>query len=410
MTARSSGWRSPLSGSRPDRGIFRVGVAFGVLLLGTNLPSPLYHIYQNRFGFSTSVVTLIFAAQALVVVPVSLGLGSLSDRVGRRPVSLAVLVLAAVGCCLFAVADGTAWLFAARACQGAAVGAGTGALTAALLDMEPSGDQRRAAQAASLAGAGGVALGPLVSGVLVEWAPAPLALPYAVELVLLGGVALALPAGRQTTGPAPAGWRPHWPRVPAGLRAATARAIVVESVVWAVTALFLAVGAPYAADLLDTDNHALYGVVAFAMLAASCVAQLTVGRTGPHRAQISGLLLTVPGVAMLVLAFPMRSLVVLMAGAVTAGIGHGRAFQGSQQSINDLAPSDARAELNSAYYCGIYLAVALSAIGVGLVADATSLVVAVRWFAAGIAAAGLAAVVWLLSRQRFAVSVQVPGQ
>jgi hypothetical protein len=43
---------------------FVVTAAFFVLLLGANLPAPLYGTYQRRFGFSTTVLTLVFATYA----------------------------------------------------------------------------------------------------------------------------------------------------------------------------------------------------------------------------------------------------------------------------------------------------------------------------------------------------------
>ena len=77
-----------------------------------------------------------------------------------------------------AAAQGTAWLFAARAVQGVAVGAMSGTASAALVELEPDGDRARAAMVATLAQAGGSGLGALVGGVLAEYAANPLVLPF----------------------------------------------------------------------------------------------------------------------------------------------------------------------------------------------------------------------------------------
>jgi predicted MFS family arabinose efflux permease len=381
---------------RSSRQFQMVALGFAVLLVGTNLPSPLYQVYQQRFGFTTGLLTLIFATQAVVVVPSLLGLGAMSDHIGRRPVILAGLALAAAACALFALATGPGWLFAARAMQGAAVGASTGALTAALVELEPTGDRHRAALAATLAGAAGVAVGPLLAGGLAEWAPAPLTLCYLVEIALLAAAAAAVRTVSESGERAPGRWRPQWPRVPSGGWAAFLRATVVGALAWAVAGLFLAVGAPYAAELLSTDNLALHGALGFGMLATSCVAQLGFRTTSPRTAQVAGLVLTVTGLAALVLAFPPASLALLLVGTLLAGVGHGLAFAGSQRDIDVLAPDDSRAGLNSAYYLGIYLSVAVSTTGVGFLADAVTLAGAVRVFAVAIGVAGLVGTAWIL--------------
>ncbi len=104
-----------------------------VVMMGANLATPLYVVYAARFGFSSFVLTAIFAAYAFVLVPTLVFFGRLSDRFGRRPVILAGLVVAAIGLAVFAAAQGTAWLFGARMLQGLAVGLISGPSTAALV-------------------------------------------------------------------------------------------------------------------------------------------------------------------------------------------------------------------------------------------------------------------------------------
>ena len=103
-----------------------VAYALLILLTGTNLPTPLYRGYEASFGFSPLVVTLIFAAYVAALVPSLLVAGPLSDAVGRRRVLLPALAVAALGSLCFALAEGTAWLFAARILQGIAVGSASG--------------------------------------------------------------------------------------------------------------------------------------------------------------------------------------------------------------------------------------------------------------------------------------------
>jgi MFS family permease len=84
-------------------------------------------------------VTAIFAGYALVLLATLLVFGRLSDYIGRRPVILAGLALNAAACVVWWLAGGAGALFAARALQGASVGLVSGAIGAALLELQRPG-------------------------------------------------------------------------------------------------------------------------------------------------------------------------------------------------------------------------------------------------------------------------------
>src|ERR1700759_1133758 len=118
-------------------------------MAGSNLATPLYAVYRAEFGFSSAVLTVVFATYALVLAPSLLVFGQLSDRLGRRRVMAAGLLTATAGLLLFALANGIAWLFAARAVQGLAVGMLGGAASAALVELDPRPDENAAALVAA---------------------------------------------------------------------------------------------------------------------------------------------------------------------------------------------------------------------------------------------------------------------
>lgn len=70
--------------------------AFLATMLGTTLPTPLYALYQRRYGFSELTVTVIFAVYAAGVITALMLFGRVSDEAGRRPVLLAGLGLSAL--------------------------------------------------------------------------------------------------------------------------------------------------------------------------------------------------------------------------------------------------------------------------------------------------------------------------
>jgi len=372
-----------------------VAAALFVLLLDGNLATPLYAVYRERFGFSGTELTLIFATYTVVLIPSLLLFGQLSDRVGRRRVLVGGLAGATAGLLLLALADSTAWLFVARAVQGASLGAVVGTAAAALVEAEPHGDHQRAALAAVLAQSGGSAAGPIVAGSLAEWAPAPRQLCYA--LAAAATVLIAVAVWRIAEPSQPSGeWRLQRPSVPREIRTRFARVSLSSAVCWGIGALFLSVVPSYAAALLDTHDLALLGAISAGMLGVACVLQ-TVGertRMPPHRAQVVGLALLIGGIAALIAAFPRHSLALVLAGAALAGAGLGLTYFGSQSEINRIAPSDRRGEVTAAFITCQYVFVSVTAISVGLVSDAASLAAAVR--AAGIAIAVTASltVVW----------------
>ena len=94
-------------------------------------------VYQAQWRFSATTLTAVFAVYVLVLLLTLLVFGSLSDYLGRRRVIAVALAASAGACGLFLAAHGVGLLFAARALQGAAVGAATSAAGAALIDLQP---------------------------------------------------------------------------------------------------------------------------------------------------------------------------------------------------------------------------------------------------------------------------------
>jgi MFS family permease len=348
------------------------------VMAGANLAAPLYAVYADDYGFSGIVLTTVFATYAVTLVITLLLAGRLADRVGRRPVILAGLVVAALALLLFTVASATWWLYAARALQGVAVGLISGPATAALVEIDPRRDEARPALLAGLAQAVGSGVGPLLSGALAQWGPAPLHTPYLVGLVgtvVAGGFVWTLPDGKRSAEP----WRIQWPRVPREIRGDFLRLGVTAGLVWASLALYLSVVPSYVADLLSTGNLALLGANSSLACFASAGAQLWTRRRGGRRArwQALGLGLLAAGLVLLIVSSVTESLVTVLLGAVVTGIGHGVGFLHAQDELNALAPTERRAEVSAAFVCCIYVLVGGSVIGVGLLEELGSLSTAV---------------------------------
>jgi MFS family permease len=164
-----------------------VAAMVAVMFMGSTLVTPLYAPYRQAFGFAQVTLTLIYAVYAVGNLLALLIFGRVSDQIGRRPVGLAAIVLAALATVLFLLATSTAWLFAARLVSGFAIGLASGTGAAWLTGLVPGGDKSLGSRMAAEANFAG--LSGLVSTITV-------AATRALEsrAAMLTGLALFIPS------------------------------------------------------------------------------------------------------------------------------------------------------------------------------------------------------------------------
>lgn len=171
---------------------FRAALALFAVGWGANQFAALLPVYREVDGATAGQVTALFGAYAVGLVPALLLVAPVSDRIGRGRVLRPVLVLSFVATVVLMVGGHSLTLLLvgrllAGVASGAAFAPGT-AWVKELSDAAPGTGARRAAIALSA----GFGTGPLVTGVLAQWAPAPTVLPYVPHLVLTVAVAVLL--------------------------------------------------------------------------------------------------------------------------------------------------------------------------------------------------------------------------
>ena len=173
----------------------RAVFALFAVAAGTNVPTPLLLVYRERLDLSAELLTVLFGCYAAGLVPALLLAGPLSDRLGRRPVALPGMVLAVLASLAFAAAeDSVQLLFAARFAQGVVSGVVFSVGSAWVGELSLASGEGAGGRRAAFAMTAGFSLGPLMSGLLGQYAPAPTVLPYLVHAVLaVAGLAMALP-------------------------------------------------------------------------------------------------------------------------------------------------------------------------------------------------------------------------
>src|SRR5215472_509159 len=114
--------RNPIQTGHSDVELEAVAGKLGVMFVGATLPTPLYPLYRENFGFSAVTLTLIYATYVLGNLAALLFFGTLSDQIGRRATSLPAIAVGIASTAVFAAAQGTPWLFAARGLSGFSTG------------------------------------------------------------------------------------------------------------------------------------------------------------------------------------------------------------------------------------------------------------------------------------------------
>jgi MFS family permease len=81
-----------------------VAAIFVLFMAASGVPSPLYVVYQQEWGFSDTTLTVVFAIYIVGLLGALLTVGALSDHIGRRPVLAAAIALELVALVLFITA------------------------------------------------------------------------------------------------------------------------------------------------------------------------------------------------------------------------------------------------------------------------------------------------------------------
>jgi predicted MFS family arabinose efflux permease len=362
----------------------------GLALWSSGAPTIVYPLYERSWGLTAATSTLIFAIYPIVLIPVLVIFGNLSDSLGRRFAILLGLAALALGTLTFGLATGLPEVLIGRALMGVGVGLSLSPAAAAMIELGGPERAPRASSTMTAATAVGLALATIVGGALVQYAPDPLHLTFWVlfaVIVAVGALALFLPRVRDAAG----AWRPSLPRVPAGLRRAFVAGALAVSAAYAVGSVFLALGAQVAADLLRSSNALLNGIViAISAIAIGAVAVLT--RRVPSRLALGiGPAAILFGMGSLVLAGIAHSMPLFVVSSVFTGGGYSLMYAGGLGIITATAQVHHRAAVISAAFTVGYLVQAVVALVLGAIATDTGLLVAIELAAVVVMAFAVAA-------------------
>jgi MFS family permease len=348
---------------------------FVLFTAASSVPSPLYVVYQREWDFSPATLTVVFAVYVVGLLGSLLVVGALSDHVGRRPVLAAAIALEAVALVLFIAAGDVTVLAVARVLQGIATGAAMTTLGAALVDLNPPHAPGRAGVVNGVAPLSGLAIGALGCGALVQFAPAPTHLVYALLLAGMVLAAVAVAHMPETSARRPGGLTSLRPRVgiPARLRPEVYAIVPILAASWALGGLYLSLGPSVAANLFGLQSHLVGGLVVTLLCGTGAATAFALrSRSIEGVLAIAGGLLAA-GTVLTLAGIEAGSATVAAAGTVVAGVGFGASALGCFGTLARLAAPEERGELFAVAFVIAYLAFSLPAILAGFATTSAGL-------------------------------------
>ena len=338
--------------------------ALASFLAASAAPTPLYHLYQEDFGLTPVMLTVVFAAYAFGLLAALLTVGSLSDHLGRRPVVLAALTVNAVAMTVFLLANSVGLLIAARLIQGFGAGVAATALGAAVVDL----NQERGPMLNAVAPFAGLTVGALGSAALITYAPAPEHTVFGVLLVatllLLGALWRMPETARAELGP----WASLVPRVhiPRAARKALIAITPINIAGWTLGGFYFSLVPSLVRVATGLTSPLVGGGVVASLTLTAALSVLVVRQWSPRTTLAFATLVITLGVGIILLGVNMQSVLVMIGGSLFTGFGFGATFSGNMKTLLPLALPDERAGLLSAFYVQSYLAFSLMAIVAGL--------------------------------------------
>jgi len=366
---------------------------FVLFAAAASAPTPLYVVYQRAWGFSDTTLTVIFAVYVLGLIGSLLVLGGLSDHVGRRPLLAGAIALEGAAFVLFIVAGGVTVLLLARAVQGIATGIAFSTLGATLVDLNPPHSPGRAGLVNGVAPISGLALGALGCGALVQYAPAPTHLVFALLLagmVFAGLVVARLP---ETSAKRPGAIASLVPvlGIPVRLRQDVYAIAPIIVASWALGGLYLSLGPSVALGIFGLRNHLIGGLVVTLLSGAGAVTAFSL-RAWPTRTvlRMSAVLLSA-GTALTLAGVEAHTVELAFAGTVVAGVGFGASALASFGTLARIAAPGERSELLAAALVIAYLAFSLPAVAAGFASTSFGLHPTTVVYSLGVVTLGLIA-------------------
>ncbi|MDX3924732.1 MAG: MFS transporter [Shinella sp.] len=333
------------SGRSRRLGFVAATVALVAAFAASAAPIPLYGIYRASDGLTYGDLSLTAVAYFAGAVTSLLVFGRLSNHLGRRPVILLSLGLAAIASLILLDVPNVMPLILGRVLLGLACGLASSATAAFLIDNAPANPPWLGAAISSSAPMIGLTIGALGSGTLAEYGTMPRTLPYlgAVAILLAGACLIVM--SHETVPRQPGALLSLRPTI--GLPRASRRLFPVASctfvATWALGGFYQAFGPSMATDQFGSSNALVSAAVFSSLMAPSAIAGPLAGRLSPAGAQRVGMVAFTLAAAGVLLSLHAAAVVPFLAASALAGAAQGATLTGSIRALLARALPDERA-------------------------------------------------------------------
>ncbi len=381
-----------------------LAITLFLFFVSASVPSPLFVVFQGRWGFSPNMLTLAFSIYSLVLLVTLLVAGSLSDHLGRKPVIVAALIIQVASMALFLRADGIGGLLAARIVQGLSMGVVNGALSAAVIEAAPPARKALGSLLTSISPLAGLATGALVTGALLGVTDQAEVWAFGV----LGGLfcmsAVSVVLIPETASPVPGLLRSMVPsvRVARAARSSFRRGLPLLLSIWALCGFVIALGPSLLRNVFGVSSGLLNGATVAVLCGAGAVSPLLMREQPPGRMAALGMASVTAGVGLLLVAIGTGAPTLFFVGSAVAGAGLGTSFSGLIQSLVSLTPVHERAELFAAIFLVTYLSLSVPPIAAGFAVPLTGFLGTTQAYLGAVLVVSAAATIlqWLTSHSR----------
>ncbi|MFE2428169.1 MFS transporter [Streptomyces sp. NPDC059373] len=349
----------------PPRAAFYVLASIVVsFLAASSAPTPLYATYQAEWGFTPVTTTVVFGVYAVAVLSGLLVLGKLSDHVGRRPILITAIAAQAAVMLMFSSAGGVDTLLFARVVQGLSTGAALGAVGAAMMDI----NRPRGTVANAFAPGLGTATGALVSGLVVQYLPAPTHLIYLALLVVFAAQAIAIALIDETVSRRPGALATLIPeiRLPRSVRSAVTAAAPVIFAVWALAGFYGSLGPAVVRTLVGSTSAVYGGLGLFVLAGIAALSVLALRDAKATAVMYTGIAALILGVALTLLSIRSGLPALFFVGTAVAGVGFGSGFQGGIRTVMPLTKAHESSGVLSLLFVVSYLGMGVPSVIAGL--------------------------------------------
>ncbi|MEL0638510.1 MFS transporter [Marinomonas sp. TI.3.20] len=338
--------------------IFFLSLSLITALINSSVPTPLYPYYKEIFKLSATMVSVVYGAYATGVIIALLVIGKLSNLFDdKRILILPSLFIVFIAGILFSRSNSFLDLFIARFLTGIATGGLTGAANISLLKICKKDNGKTAAFIAVLSFTLGLSLGPLISGLSIEYNFYYLKFPFYIislfSAISFIGIAIYWP--KKISEPITINNEKKYSNKILHVNKFIICAISLF-LCWMFAACILTFG-PTLSKLIGGDKGELYfSFIITAYLLIAGVSQIISKKLESKHSVIFGYTSQLFSFSLLFMGLYFKSPLLSLAGFILAGYAYGALFVGSASLVNHISNEENHARSISLLYLIAYTA------------------------------------------------------